>query len=162
MRFTLLTQDSTLRIKGINHLTFFVNAQVASFNVFLRIVPRATTIVQEKGEDDTAHSTDHQQTSLSLRAKDHTDGNWRQHGNNTREDHSAQGAAGTDIYTTGIDGFYTVCWILRHNLGILFELAAYLFDDTFGSGANGANCQSTEEEDKRNANQRRDKDGDIG
>src|SRR5437764_10387276 len=162
MRFTLLTQDSTLRIKGINHLTFFVNAQVASFNVFLRIVPRATTIVQEKGEDDTAHGTDHQRTSLSLGPKDDTDGNWRQYGNNTREDHSAQGAAGTDVYATGIVGFYALCGILRHNLGILSELAAYLFDHTLGSGANGANCQSAEEEDERKANQCGDKDQDIG
>src|SRR5260370_31608608 len=77
MRFALLTQDGTFRIKGINHLTSFVDAQVASFNVFLRIVPRATTIVQEKGEDDTAHSTDHQQTSLSLGAKDHANCDWR-------------------------------------------------------------------------------------
>src|SRR5260370_7458214 len=66
MRFALLTQDGTFRIKGINHLTSFVDAQVASFNVFLRIVPRATTILHENATTHPAHSPDLHQPTLTL------------------------------------------------------------------------------------------------
>src|SRR5438552_6792870 len=37
MRFRLLAQNFTFRIEAVNHLTCFVDTQVASFNVLLSI-----------------------------------------------------------------------------------------------------------------------------
>src|SRR4051812_1209829 len=57
MRFRLLAQNCTFRIEAVNHLTCFVDAQVASFDVLLGIVPGTATVVEEEGDDDTTHST---------------------------------------------------------------------------------------------------------
>src|SRR5947209_14469597 len=82
VRLALLPEDDALGIKAVNHLTSGIHAQVTSLNVLLRIVPCTTTVVQEQGEDDTTHSTDHQHTGLGLWAKDDADGDRREHGNN--------------------------------------------------------------------------------
>ncbi len=89
MRVALLPQDGALEIETINHLTCFIHTQVTGFNVLLRIVHCATAVVQEQGEHDTAHGTDHQHTGLGLGAKDDADGDGRKHGNYAREYHSS-------------------------------------------------------------------------
>src|SRR5579883_989494 len=43
MRLALLAQDSAGRIETIDHLTFSVYAQVASFDILLRVIPCASS-----------------------------------------------------------------------------------------------------------------------
>src|SRR5579863_714462 len=55
VRFALLTLDGASSVEAINHFALGVGAQVASLNVLLGIVPRATAIVEEGCQDDTTH-----------------------------------------------------------------------------------------------------------
>ena len=66
VRFTILTQNGSGGVETINHLAFGIHTQVTSLNVFLGIVPRASTVVQEGCDDNTTHCSDHQQTCFGL------------------------------------------------------------------------------------------------
>src|SRR5437588_1689446 len=73
VRFALLAQNGAVWIEAINHLTFSIHAQVTGLDVLFRVVPRAAAVVEEKRQDDTAHSTDHQHTSFGLWAENGAD-----------------------------------------------------------------------------------------
>src|SRR3989442_3239205 len=141
MRLTLLTQDSAVRIKTINHLTFRVHAQVACLDVLLRIVPRTTTVVKEGCNDDTTHGANHEHTSFGLWAKNGSNCNGSQHGYNTWQNHGTKRTAGTDVYTAGIVRIDAVRGVFRHDFGLLAELAAQLFHHSLGRSTNGARSE---------------------
>ncbi len=162
MRLALFTQDCSALIETVNHLTFGIHAQVTCFDVLLGIVPCAAAVIEEEGKDDTTHRTDHQQARLGLGAEDDADGDRRQHGHDTRQDHGAQCSTCTDVHAARIVRVNAVLDSLGHDLGILTELAAHLLDHALGRGANGADSQGAEEEDQGDANQARDEDQDFG
>src|SRR5207248_6917453 len=66
VRFTSLTQNSSGSVEAINHLSFGIHTQVTSLDIFLGIVPRASTVVQESCNDNTTHCPNHQQTCFVL------------------------------------------------------------------------------------------------
>src|SRR5438552_12323552 len=70
VRFTVLTQNSSGSVEAINHFALGIHTQVTSLDIFLGIVPRASTVVQESCNDNTTHCSDHQQTCFGLRAED--------------------------------------------------------------------------------------------
>src|SRR5205823_3094238 len=151
--FALLAQNGAVWIEAINHLAFSIHAQVSGFDILFRVVPRAATVVEEEGQDDTTHGTNHQHTGLSMRAQDGTNRDGGQDSDQAGQNHGAKRAARADIYAASIIGVNTVSGIFRHDLRIFAELAAYFFDHTLGCSTYGANCQAAEEEDQRNADQ---------
>src|SRR5437588_246082 len=104
VRLTLLAENDTVGVEAINHLTLCVHTQIASFNVLLRVVPCATTVIQEGTDNDTTHRTDHEHTSFSLWAKDNADSYGGEHSNDTREDHCTQCTTCADVNTASIIG----------------------------------------------------------
>src|SRR5437764_9916302 len=80
MGFALLAQNGAVWIEAIKHLTFSIHAQVSGFDILFRVVPRTATDVEEEGQDDNAHGTNHQHTTLSVWAQDDTNRDGRHDG----------------------------------------------------------------------------------
>src|SRR5579884_1128840 len=132
VRFALLTENGTVGVKTLNHLALSIDAQVASLDIFLGIVPRATTIIQEERKHDTTHCADHQHTGFGRGAKNDANSDRSQHGYQAGQYHCTQRTTRTDIDTTSIVGINAIGRIFRHNLRISTELATNLFNHTLG------------------------------
>src|SRR5207244_13280993 len=66
-------------------------------DVLLRVVPRATTVIENGGEDDAGHRADHQQSSLGLGLQQNADDDRRADREESGRDHVAQRGRGRDV-----------------------------------------------------------------
>src|SRR5947209_5002421 len=149
--FALLAQNGAGWIEAINHLAFSIHAQVSSFDILFRVVPRAATIVEEEGQDDTTHGTNHQHTGLSMRAQDGTNRDGSEDGDQAGQNHGTKRTTCADVYATGVIGIVAFRRVFRDDLGVGANLAAYFFNHTLGGSSYSANGQRAEEEDQRDA-----------
>src|SRR5260370_23818179 len=125
MRLTLLAENNPGLIIGVQDIALGIDAQEASLDILLGIVPGTAAVVQEERHYNAAHRANHQQARLGLRSQDHADQDRYHHSHYTRPDHRAQGATCADINTACIVGINAILWILTHNHGVISELLAY-------------------------------------
>src|SRR5439155_11299984 len=70
-------------------------------------------------------------------------------------------SASANVNAASVVWVNTISGVFCHNLGIVTELAAYLFNHALSSSAHSADCQCTKEENQCNTQQCRNEDRDI-
>ena len=114
-----------MRRRALAEHAALVVLQHARLDVLLRVVPRATAVVENGGQDDSGHGADHQQRSLGLGLEENADNDRRADREESGRDHVAQRGRGGDVDDAGVVRLLGA----GHDPGMLAELHPHFLDD---------------------------------
>ena len=129
-------------------------AVVASFDVFLSVIPSTTGVGHHNCQNETGNSSTCQHTSYTNNAHDQTNDNWNNDSQNCWQNHLVQSGFGTQVNTASVVWFSSAF----HQTWDGFELSTNFNNDALCSTANGFHCQSCEYEWEHSTDQKTDQD----